>query len=127
MNTRQKESIMETPEAIRQRLEARLVALTQRLTKVEHDRRRATNPLEPDWEEQAITRQNDQVLDVLEAEGSQEVAAIRAALQRLDNGSYRLCVSCGEPIAPARLQALPYAVQCIVCAAQAERTGRPGH
>jgi RNA polymerase-binding transcription factor DksA len=118
---------METLQAIRQSLEARLAALTQRLTKVEHDRRRVTNPLDPDWEEQAITRQNDEVLDVLEAEGSQEVAAIRAALQRLDNGSYGFCVSCGEPIPPARLQALPYAVQCIACAAQAERTGRPGH
>jgi RNA polymerase-binding transcription factor DksA len=114
---------MEIPQDLRQHLEARLIDLTQRLTKVEQDRRRATHPLDPDWEEQAITRQNDEVLDVLEAEGSQEIAAIRAALQRLDDGSYGRCVRCGESIAPARLQALPYAVQCIACATQSERTG----
>jgi hypothetical protein len=53
---------METKQAIRQRLEERLLYLQQRLHQVERDRRRETNPLDPDWQEQAITRQNDEVL-----------------------------------------------------------------
>ena len=104
----------------RQHLEDRLARLMNRLHKVEGDRRRERNPLEADWEEQAITRQNDEVLDGLDAEGQHEVRAIRAALSRLDSGSYGICMACGDPIAPARLEALPYAVQCIECAAQAE-------
>ncbi|WP_411093353.1 TraR/DksA family transcriptional regulator [Streptomyces sp. 049-1] len=38
-----------------------------------------------------------------------------AALERLDDGSYGLCVSCGESVEAARLAALPYAAQCLAC------------
>jgi RNA polymerase-binding transcription factor DksA len=111
---------METKQAIRQRLEERLLYLQQRLHQVERDRRRETNPLDPDWQEQAITRQNDEVLDSLDSEGHREITAIQAALKRLQDGTYGDCQTCGGPIAPARLEALPYAVQCIACASQAE-------
>ena len=117
---------MDEKQGRRQQLETLLAQLEQRLNKVERDRRRETTALEQDWEEQAITRQNDEVLDGLEVEGTQQVAAIRAALQRLEEGTYGLCVTCGEPIAAARLEALPHAVQCIACAAKTERTGRSG-
>jgi DnaK suppressor protein len=112
---------MDAYQTQRRHLEARLAQLVDRLHKVERNRRRETNPLAADWQEQAITRQNDEVLDSLEAEGQQEVAAIRAALRRLDDGTYGICVTCDEPIAPARLAALPYALQCIKCATKAER------
>ena len=115
---------MDSHQDTRQRLEERLAQLTERLHKVESDRRRERNPLDPDWEEQAITRQNDEVLDELDAEGHREVEVIRAALKRLDNGSYGICMTCDEPIAPARLEALPYAVQCIACASKAESERR---
>jgi DnaK suppressor protein len=114
---------MDTYQTQRQRLETRLAQLADRLHKVERNRRRETNPLAADWQEQAITRQNDEVLDSLDAEGQQEVAAIRAALKRLDDDTYGICVTCDEPIAPARLEALPYALQCIKCATKAERKG----
>ena len=42
------------------------------------------------------------------------------ALARLDAGEYGECTSCGEPIAEARLKALPYATLCIQCAEEAE-------
>jgi DnaK suppressor protein len=108
----------------REHLEERLTHLIQRLQRVEDNRRRERNPLEPDWEEQAVTRQNDEVLDGLDAGGYREIDLIRAALNRLDNGTYGTCISCGKLIAPARLKALPYAVQCMACAAQAERERR---
>lgn len=111
---------MDSYQDTRQRLEAHLTRLKQRLHKVEGNRRRERNPLDRDWEEQAITRQNDEVLDGLDAEGHREIEAIRAALHRLDSGTYGTCLTCGDPIAPARLEALPYAVQCIACAAKAE-------
>ncbi|PON13473.1 hypothetical protein C2W62_34165 [Candidatus Entotheonella serta] len=46
---------------------------------------------------------------------------IQAALKRLDSSTYGTCMSCDSQIAPARLEALPYAVQCIDCASKAER------
>lgn len=44
------------------------------------------------------------------------VAEIRAALQRLANGSFGTCETCAMPIAPARLKAIPYSRFCVHCA-----------
>jgi len=41
--------------------------------------------------------------------------AIEEALQRLDRGLYGVCRDCGEPIAEARLKAIPWTRVCITC------------
>jgi DnaK suppressor protein len=41
--------------------------------------------------------------------------AIEEALVRLDKGTYGICRDCGEPIAPARLNAIPWTRVCITC------------
>jgi len=41
--------------------------------------------------------------------------AIEEALGRLDKGTYGVCRDCGEPIAPARLNAIPWTRVCITC------------
>ena len=46
---------------------------------------------------------------------------VRSALLKLERGSYGACDSCGQPIAPARLQVLPYSALCITCQTKAER------
>lgn len=43
---------------------------------------------------------------------------IREALERLRDGTFGTCVSCGEWIARNRLQLVPYARECIACAAK---------
>jgi RNA polymerase-binding transcription factor len=113
-------------QALRQQLLHRLAHLEGRLDTVEHDRRRGTNTLDPDWEEQATVRQHDEVLEQLAEEERLQAIAIRAALQRLADGSYGRCATCGEPIAPRRLAALPYATQCIACVRRTEHQGRDG-
>jgi DnaK suppressor protein len=45
----------------------------------------------------------------------QHLAAVEAALARIDDGTYGLCVRCGRPIAQERLDALPWAAHCIDC------------
>ena len=40
---------------------------------------------------------------------------VEAAIRRLDQGRYGKCTRCGEAIAPARLEALPWASQCLRC------------
>ena len=37
------------------------------------------------------------------------------AFRRLGEGRYGTCASCGEPIPPARLSALPFALRCLPC------------
>ena len=44
------------------------------------------------------------------------LAEIEDALAKLDDGSYGTCESCGQAIAPARLEAMPAARLCIACA-----------
>lgn len=117
---------MDAYQSLRQQLLQRLVHLEGRLATVEHDRRRVTNALDPDWEEQATVRQNDEVLDELAEEERRQARAIRAALQRIEDGSYGQCVTCGAPIDPRRLAALPYATQCLVCVRRTEHHGRAG-
>jgi len=41
--------------------------------------------------------------------------AIEEALWRIEKGTYGACRDCGEPIAPARLDAIPWTRVCISC------------
>lgn len=50
-----------------------------------------------------------------------ELSEIDAALERIDRGTYGLCIDCGEPIDPARLKALPTATRCLRCQNRYER------
>ncbi len=49
---------------------------------------------------------------------------ITEALRRLYRGEYGMCESCGNPIARARLEAMPHARLCISCKEKEERAGR---
>ncbi len=49
---------------------------------------------------------------------------IRAALARMDEGTYGICVRCEEPISPKRLEAVPWTPFCIKCQEAAERHER---
>ena len=50
-----------------------------------------------------------------------DLSRIEAALRALDDGTYGTCTSCGNPIAPERLEAIPWAPTCIDCARKATR------
>lgn len=45
---------------------------------------------------------------------------IEAAIERIDDGTYGQCDKCGARIPRARLDAIPYASQCVQCASQRE-------
>jgi RNA polymerase-binding transcription factor DksA len=46
------------------------------------------------------------------------------ALDRLREGEYGTCDECGEPIAPARLKAMPEVTTCVRCQDKLERLAR---
>ena len=48
----------------------------------------------------------------------EQLAEVEHALQKLQKGTYGLCDVCGQPIDPARLEALPQASLCLKCKAQ---------
>jgi RNA polymerase-binding protein DksA len=57
----------------------------------------------------------------LEENEERLLAAIDAALTRIDDGTFGTCRTCGRPIDPERLEALPYTTQCIDCKRKEER------
>jgi len=69
-----------------------------------------------DWNEQAIERENDEVLESLGNSSEEELSMIKSALQRIDEGSYFHCSQCDEVIPHARLDLLPFTAHCVKCA-----------
>lgn len=98
----------------RDRLMQRLGELDGRLHRIEAELDEAAPA---DWEEAAVEREDDEVLESLGQAGQAEVARIRAALARIRSGDYGICMQCGTEIAPARLEAVPEAPLCAECAA----------
>lgn len=96
------------------KLTARLAELTERARGIEDDLRQ---PLDQDWEEQAVDLADDEALAGVDAVLQQEIAQLRAALDRIENGTYGVCAVCGEEIGLERLRARPIATRCIEHAA----------
>jgi DnaK suppressor protein len=46
---------------------------------------------------------------------STKLREVRAALRRIEDGSYGTCLECDGEIGPKRLAALPWATLCILC------------
>jgi DnaK suppressor protein len=47
---------------------------------------------------------------------------VRAALQRIDEGTYGICLHCDEEISQKRLEAVPWAAYCIRCQELVDRS-----
>jgi RNA polymerase-binding transcription factor DksA len=59
--------------------------------------------------------EEEMTLGLLENQ-EQTLEEVRAALLRLDSGTFGRCTECGSEITPERLEALPYTPHCIGCA-----------
>jgi DnaK suppressor protein len=95
-------------------LEARLAELTHRLRRIDDE---LDQPVSERFAEQAVEREDEEMLEDLGAAGLREVRMIEAALDRIANGSYGVCVRCGEPIGDDRLDVVPHTPFCRDCAA----------
>ena len=102
--------------ALKTSLTARLGELDQRLHKIED---RLDDPVSKDWEDQAVEREDTEVLEDLGNAGLKEMDMIRAAIKRMEEGTYGDCLKCGEGISMERLEAVPHAALCRNCAADA--------
>lgn len=101
----------------RTRLEKMLAELEGRQQRIGED---LEEPLNPDSSERAIEMEDDASLEGQAALLAQEIASVKRALARIEDGTYGECARCGEAIAPARLEARPEAALCIDCAREAE-------
>jgi DnaK suppressor protein len=76
---------------------------------------------DPEFEEGAQNEHEQYTLSLLGEAQRKQVAMIDAALARIAQGEYGVCVDCGTDIDPKRLQALPFALLCTDCATRRER------
>jgi RNA polymerase-binding protein DksA len=95
------------------------------LAAIEHLHRENPGSLEEETGELVVGAADNHIGDIatatfdreleygLEENSEQVLAAIEAALRRIDDGTYGTCVKCGRPIGEERLEARPWATLCI--------------
>ena len=111
------------PDGLRERLLRKRDELTVRLERITDNVRRS---LDADSEESAKELADSEVVDALGNEAREEIRKIGIALDSMESGDYGLCTKCGGTIAAERLEAHPYADECIDCAELDEQIrGKP--
>lgn len=103
-------------ETIKTKIESRLKELEVFLDSHSKD----TKPIEPDVSIGRLSRLDSIQMQQMALEQKRrqeaEYQKLRAALKRIEDGSYGTCLMCRQPIAFARLEAQPDAILCIQCA-----------
>ena len=107
---------------LRKELERKKEELTIRLDRITANLRRGYHA---DSKERAKELEDSEVVDALGNEARAEIRKISAALRRMDSGDFGICEECGTEIERRRIQAHPYARECIDCARlEEERAAR---
>jgi DnaK suppressor protein len=107
---------------LRSRLESEQKRLTDELEQLKSsvrpaEERREGSPFGKREEEATESFELERRL-TLEKRIIDQLAGVEHALQKFEDGTYGLCDNCGQPIAPARLEALPQASLCLNCKAR---------
>lgn len=97
-------------------LSAERSLLTDQLARIRRDRMRVQGALDPDFAEQAVQRENDEVLDRLDDAVSSALSQIQRAMERIEHGYGAICEQCAGDIDLQRLQVIPQATRCLECA-----------
>jgi DnaK suppressor protein len=113
---------------LRSRLEAERKRLVEELEQLEasassSDERREGSPFGKREEEATEALELEKRL-VLEKRTKEQIVGVEHALHKFDEGTYGFCDSCGQPIDPERLEAIPEAGLCIKCKAQQAKNAK---
>ncbi|MFC5176420.1 TraR/DksA family transcriptional regulator [Nocardioides taihuensis] len=106
--------------AEREQTSRRLAGLTDDFDAVVAASRDTNADDEHDPEGATIAFERSQVAALVE-QARHHLAEIDAAEERMDDGTYGTCETCGRPIGEERLEARPTARACIRCASSARR------
>ena len=107
---------------LRARLESERKRLIEEMEQIKStmrpaDERREGSPFGKREEEATESYELERRL-TLEKSIREQLASVEHALQKFEDGTYGLCDSCGKPIPPERLEALPQATLCLDCKAR---------
>jgi len=87
------------------------------------EERREGSPFGKREEEATETLELEKRL-ALEKRIREQLVGVEHALHKFEEGTYGLCDNCGQPIDPARLEALPQASLCMNCKAQQAKNAK---
>jgi RNA polymerase-binding transcription factor DksA len=99
----------------------KLKALKKELNKrIKDVKKSLTSKRNQDWAEAAVEAENDEVLEGIFTEASEELQQVEFSLQRIKEGHYGECSECNAVINKKRLKIMPYTSLCIKCAQKLE-------
>jgi len=113
-------------------LRSRLETEQKRLTKELAQFKASVRPAEERREGSPFGKREEEATESFELEKRlalekrlrDQLAEVAHALHKFEEGTYGLCDSCGQPIDPARLEALPQATLCLNCKAQQAKNAK---
>src|SRR5246127_5083909 len=108
-------------EQFKKRLEARQVDLRRMVSRTEQDGRTADDEATQDIADRAASSYNKEFLFHQSNNDRQLLNMVENALNRIREGSFGECISCGTEINPKRLEAVPWTRHCIECQEKLEK------
>lgn len=105
----------------RQRLEARQQELRRSVTQKQQYGRAVDDDVSPDVIDRAASTYTKDFLFRQSTNEKRLLQMVEEALRRVRDGSFGLCLSCGNEINAKRLEAVLWARYCIVCQQKSER------
>jgi RNA polymerase-binding transcription factor len=108
-------------ETFRKRLEERQQSLRKTVSRTEEDGRIAADQDAADIADRATSSYTKEFLFSQSNNDRQLLQMVETALQRIREGTFGECVSCGNEINPKRLEAVPWTRYCIECQEKLEK------
>jgi RNA polymerase-binding transcription factor DksA len=90
-------------------------AIEALIADVEREEEQLQGAAHPDLLDHAAHRSPIEVLESIRGAQRNELFELEAALERIENGSYGTCLTCGGAVGRQRLRAIPEARFCIDC------------
>jgi DnaK suppressor protein len=81
---------------------------------VTEGRQASTDDLQ-DSADQAVQSYQKELIFLQGSKGHSQLAEVRLAMDRLEDGTFGECLQCGETIGEKRLEAVPWTPHCIAC------------
>src|SRR6202044_510784 len=108
-------------ESFKKRLETRQHELRRMVSRTEQDGRTVDEDSAQDIADRAANSYNKEFLFHQSNNDRQLLQMVDGALDRIRDGAFGQCISCGEEINPKRLEAVPWTRHCIECQEKAEK------
>ena len=99
-------------ENLKERLLAREQELIEEISRFQSNGREAASAEVEDPIDQVTSSEIKAAAFQESTIAAQMLSQVRTALERIADGTYGTCLDCGQPIEPARLEAIPWAQYC---------------